>query len=368
MVRNSKKNTKRNTKRKASKRGYNMNIWISPIPKKIHFVWIGKTPLPDYFKLFLKGFKKLNPEFEIKVWRDADITQNNFPKIWSYLQQSNELQGERIKEYTEALTMYKTNSEPYTYNKYAQMCDLIRLELIYNEGGFYFDCTFQCLKSLHTILNRKESFIGCNEVPQFKKVDFLSNSFFGATKGNPILRRLLSKRKLNNIDFRSADVAGETGPYYLRSGIKAPDDFHILDTTTLYPYIEEFAPGVDSPYRKSSKDKCHSHTKKKGYTKLKNNKGYIELPCKKYPTSYALKMWSLGRSWLIDHYYVKDGSKKRQVGGLAPCVPCIAGAASAAPAIGTAIAGACTAGVAIAYKCVKKLTKNKKNKKNKKKK
>ena len=40
--------------------------------------------------------------------------------------------------------------------------------------------------------------------------------------------------------------------------------------------------------------------------KLKSKKGFIKYPCDKYPDSYALKHWQLGKSWLIDEYYVID--------------------------------------------------------------
>ena len=78
------KTTKKKTSRKSIKREYNMKKWISPILKKIHFIWIGTNPLPDYFKLFLKGFRKMNPEFSIRVWGNKDITKKNFPSTYSY--------------------------------------------------------------------------------------------------------------------------------------------------------------------------------------------------------------------------------------------------------------------------------------------
>ena len=361
-----KRNTKRNTKRKTTKK----NTWISPIPRKIHFIWIGGEQ-PDYFKLFLKGFHKLNPEFQIKVWSNKELNKKHFPITYPYIQICKKLQGQKIKEWPTAPTMFNTKEEAYKYSKWAQITDLMRLEIVFREGGYYMDTTFQCLKPLYSLFNCKESFVGCNEVPS-EKVNFLSNSFFGSTKNNPILKRLLSVSNLNKIDFRSSNVAQESGPTYLRSGIQTKDDFKILPTNSLYPYIESWN-GQDPPYRKASTDKCYSKKKTKEKVRLKNKKGYLEIPCKKYPKSYAIKHWVIGKSWLIDHYYIKEGSKKKkQVGGVAPCVPCLA---AAAPTIGSAVTaavGACTAGAALAYKCVKdKLTKkkkkkNKKNKKNKK--
>ena len=83
----------------------------------------------------------------------------------------------------------------------------MRLEIVYRNGGYYFDTTFEILKPLYNLLNKKKyRFVGCNEIPRFKNVDILSNSFFGATKNNPIIKRLLSKSKLNKIDFYNSSV------------------------------------------------------------------------------------------------------------------------------------------------------------------
>ena len=147
-------------------------------------------------------------------------------------------------------------------------------------------------------------FVGCNEIPRFKNVPFLSNSFFGSTKKSPILKRLLSKKSLNNIDFSSIYVDQQTGPSFLRTAIKQNDNYHIYPTNYFYPFIEEYSPGVEPLYRKSNKNKCHSQKKTKKINKRLKGKGYIQYPCDKYPKSYALKHWQLGKSWSIpDTYY-----------------------------------------------------------------
>ena len=132
---------------------------------------------------------------------------------------------------------------------------------------------------------------------------------FGATKNNIILKRLLSKKKLNDIDFYDTSVDFQTGPGYLREGINLNDNYFIFPTTYFYPFVEEYSPGEDPMYRKSSKNKCHSKrksNKSKTKKKLKNKKGTLTFPCKKYPKSYALKHWQLGKSWLISEYYTMD--------------------------------------------------------------
>jgi hypothetical protein len=246
------------------------------------------------------------PEFEIKVWGNKDLTKKKFPKTIEYIRKAKKLQGKpMIDPYGENMLNFKL--EPLLYSKWAQITDLMRLEIVYNHGGYYFDTTFEILKPLYKLLNREESFVGCNEFPRFKQAGILSNSFFGATKGNIILKRLLMKSKLNKIDFHDMQVDFETGPGYLRSGIELDDNYHIFPSTYFYPFVEEYSIGKDPPYRKSSKNKCHGKKKTKRIKKrLKNKKGFIDFPCKKYPKSYALKHWQLGKSWSITEYYVLD--------------------------------------------------------------
>ncbi len=279
--------------------------WVSPIPKLVHLIWIGNQDYPDYFKLFLKTFYKYLPEFTIKVWGNKDLTRKNFPKTFTYIQKAKKVHGKQMID-DEGNEKYTIKGEPMTYSKWAQITDLMRLEIVYNHGGFYFDTTFEILKPMYTLLNKRQHrFIGCNEVPRFKDYGKLSNSFFGATKHNVILKRLLLKKNLNTIDFLDPQVEYQTGPYYLRNGIRSTDNYKILPTKTMYPFIEPLDSYNDPPYRKSKKNKCHSNKKtKRNSRKLKNKKGYISYPCKRYPKSYALKHWQLGKSWLnyLDEY------------------------------------------------------------------
>jgi len=283
-----------------------MKDWVSPIPKKVHLIWIGNNPFPDYFKFFLKTFESYFEGFEIKVWGNGDLRRKNFPLTFDYIQKAKKLHGKQMFD-DNGNKMFDKDMKPITYSKWAQITDLMRLEIVYRNGGYYFDTTFEILKPMYNILNkRKKRFVGCNEVPRFRDYDILSNSFFGATPNNPILKRLLSENRLSNIDFYNSSVDFETGPGYLRSGIRLSDNYHIFPTNYFYPFVEEYSPGKDPSYRKSSKNKCHSKKKNKRTNKrLKSGKGHLRFPCDKYPKSYALKHWQLGKSWLISEYYTE---------------------------------------------------------------
>ena len=68
-----------------------MKDWVSPIPKKVHLIWIGNNDFPDYFKFFLKTFEKYFEGFEIKVWGNKDLRRKNFPLTFDYIQKAKKL-------------------------------------------------------------------------------------------------------------------------------------------------------------------------------------------------------------------------------------------------------------------------------------
>lgn len=90
------------------------------IPKIIHFVWIG-SELPVWARANIDEFKRLNPEFEIKV-HGEDALDPVFKKLYS-----------KVPESQYALSM---------------KADLIRLSVIKKHGGWFFDVDFWPLVSL----------------------------------------------------------------------------------------------------------------------------------------------------------------------------------------------------------------------------
>lgn len=357
----------------------------SPIPKKIHFIWLGPST-PPYLEKFMKTFETYAPGYEQRLWGDSDITKKNFPITYNTIKKVRDYQGEKVKEYTNQKTMLKSDAEPYSYSKYAQVADLMRYEIVNSHGGYYFDANMFLLKDISKLFNRKEKFIGCNELgPNMKKSPILSNSFFGAVPNSPVLKRILNKKILDSIDLRTLDVDFETGPGALRYILNIDkDSYHIFPANTFYPYILPWtADGDDHPLRKSSKPKCTGKKRTKKRTlKMKDNL-WLEFPCKKYKGVYGIKLWESGGSWTRPKkWYEKEGSKLQshyqggygnvQKGGFAPCVPCAAAVVGTGPVgMGIAAAGACIYGAKKGYdyydKCKTKKA-NKKGKKNSKKK
>lgn len=49
------------------------------IPKVIHQVWLGTNKLPPAKEYFLRKTQMLYPHYTVKLWREENITRQNFP-------------------------------------------------------------------------------------------------------------------------------------------------------------------------------------------------------------------------------------------------------------------------------------------------
>ncbi|MGN0251615.1 MAG: glycosyltransferase family 32 protein [Oliverpabstia sp.] len=129
------------------------------IPKKIHYCWFGRNELPSKAKKCIDSWKKYCPDYEIIEWNEDnyDINQNPYT------------------EYT------------YQNKKYAFLSDYARLQIIYNEGGIYFDVDVEVIRSLDELL-QYGAFFG------FETDQFINTGLgFGAEKGNCLVEAMLQE-------------------------------------------------------------------------------------------------------------------------------------------------------------------------------
>lgn len=106
----------------------------------------------------------------------------------------------------------------------AQIADLMRLESIYQKGGFYLDTDILALPlaaQLPQIINsiiekhkldRKHLLICCNE-DNTNYAKYISNSFFGSTPGNPLLSLILNEAKDSLVRLSHLSINNVTGPW-----------------------------------------------------------------------------------------------------------------------------------------------------------
>lgn len=269
---------------------HQINKTLGGIPKIIHQIWVGSKEIPKLNSLYMDTCKNM-PGWHYRIWGNDDITIKNFPITYKYIQKVIDI-GEE----------YNVMSK-----KYAQIADLMRLEILYQNGGVYIDSTAECLQNLDCLLDDKNyKFVLSNEDPcglkctNFDGDYYISNSFIASTKKNNVLRKILSKNNLNKIDLFSTRVNFETGPYFLGRTIHRMQDKEEL--VTMLPMYLIYPHGYESVYRsKTTDDLCYRYSKGPNTNlELSNHRGdhiYLEYPCKSFPNSYIIKHWEVGGTW-----------------------------------------------------------------------
>ena len=94
------------------------------IPKKIHYCWFGKNPLPELAERCIDSWKKYCPDYEIFEWNEDNFNLDCYPYV----------------------------REAYDAGKWAFVSDVARLYALVTYGGIYMDTDVEVLKPLDDIL------------------------------------------------------------------------------------------------------------------------------------------------------------------------------------------------------------------------
>lgn len=94
------------------------------IPKKIHYCWFGKNPIPEKNLACIETWKKYCPDYDIIEWNEENY------------------------DYTKIRYMY----EAYVNRKWGFVPDYARLDIIYNYGGIYLDVDVEMIRNIDDLL------------------------------------------------------------------------------------------------------------------------------------------------------------------------------------------------------------------------
>ena len=124
------------------------------IPKTLHFIWIGdQSKMPD--KCIDTWISK-NPDYKVNIW-DNDSLKNNVWRNWDKI------------------------SDMLHKKDYAGASDVMRYQILYDNGGIYIDADSVCLKPLEDWLLDCEAF-ACWE-QELVRNNLIANGFIGGVKG-----------------------------------------------------------------------------------------------------------------------------------------------------------------------------------------
>lgn len=129
------------------------------IPKKIHYCWFGRGPKPKLAEKCIASWKKFCPGWEIIEWNEDnfDINRNGYTKMC-------------IEE-----------------KKYAFLSDYVRLVVIAEHGGVYFDTDVELINPLDDLLVH-DAFFGF-ETPEY----VASGLGFGSVAHGTVIKAMLAE-------------------------------------------------------------------------------------------------------------------------------------------------------------------------------
>lgn len=204
-----------------------LNAGEGGIPKKIHYCWVGRKPIPDQYKYYMESWHKYCPDYEIIEWNEDnyDFTKN------LYMRQA------------------------YERKKWGFVPDYARLDIIYREGGIYLDTDVELVSNLDDLL--------CNNAFAGFETDTSVNlgQGFGAVAGNSIIKEM--RDRYDNYLFIKEDgqINDVASPIYQTGvlsehGLVKNGEYQELDDITIYPE-KTFCPKSIRTFR----------VEKTGYTK-----------------------------------------------------------------------------------------------------
>lgn len=149
------------------------------IPKIIHQTWRARE-LPSIFQKIYDENKRLNPDFEFKIWRhspcpDADIDE--------FL----------MKEYPDIYKCF----EKAQFG--VQKADIARIAILYHYGGIYYDLDILSIKPLKKLIDLEANnvYMALEPAEQTQKIfgsdNVLCNAFIAAPPKHPLFKRALEE-------------------------------------------------------------------------------------------------------------------------------------------------------------------------------
>lgn len=184
----------------------------APIPNILHFIWLGSDP-SDELMHRISSFRELNPDFEIRLWRDSDLR-------WLGRQAAFDAEA-----------------------TFAGKSDIARYEILLRFGGYYIDSDFDPLLPIATSGWARA---GLLVAPESR--DWFSQGILAAPAGHSFIAQLV--QDLPEADDWSPDPRPQTrtGPVFFTETLNRwraipGHRFSVIRRDDVYPY------GVDHPER-----------------------------------------------------------------------------------------------------------------------
>ncbi len=140
------------------------------IPKKIHYVWMGKKEKPKAIQKCMKTWKKHLKDYEIIEWNEDNFDIDSHPFV----------------------------KRAYEAKKWAFVSDYVRAYAIYEQGGIYLDTDVFVIDKLDSLLDNR-AFVG------YENANYPFTAVFGAEAKHPFVKDMLDYYDDIDMDFKFED-------------------------------------------------------------------------------------------------------------------------------------------------------------------
>jgi len=152
------------------------------VPKIIHHIWVGSKPIPELYRKYAEQCRKVNPEWEYKLWTEKEIFSENFDPRY--------------------MKLFEDMGYRYSGKK-----DIVEYLLLHRYGGIVMDMDFECIKPFNILSHRYDFFASLEPGVYWSKIPVMSNAIIGSVPDNKIFLETLDMaikiNDKNNAKFNS---------------------------------------------------------------------------------------------------------------------------------------------------------------------
>jgi hypothetical protein len=172
------------------------------IPRVAHRVWVGPAELPASHAEFGRAFERLHPDWQSRLWTEADLTELDI-----------------------------TDTARRRARSPSELSNLMRYEVLHRYGGVYLDTDVECKRSLDDLLAGVGAFAAL-ELP-----GRVGTAVLGAVPGHRAFERAARLSHLTlGLGLHSADA---NGPYLMSLILEQEPEVTIFGAEKFYPYTWE---------------------------------------------------------------------------------------------------------------------------------
>lgn len=199
---------------------------MATIPKKIHYCWFGRNPLPESARKCIASWRKYLSDYEIIEWNEDNFDVDSIP----YTRQA------------------------YEAKKYAFVSDYARFKILYEHGGLYFDTDVEVIRPIDDIVARGP-FMGFEISPDGESTMGAVNPGLGlgVSPGLGLYRDILDYYQTipflcNDGTLNTTTIVVHTTNVLKRYGLKMTEGIQFVKGIYIYPQ-EYFNPLDDATGR-----------------------------------------------------------------------------------------------------------------------